>query len=490
MENQKIIHWHTHLELNDYNLGDCPELERKLSIYDKIYYRFIPKGFVYDNERKALLIPAGVSARWVENLTGRPVEMKYTSDENDPMSIRLKAKPRNELQKEAIAFLAGEGQYRSYSKYGQMILNLDTGEGKTFTTIALMTVRRLKTIIILNSNKIKEQWVEKLQEYTDISPKAICEFNGSSKCTSIIKYPKKYSQYRVFITTHDTIRSFGNTYGWDQVHELFKSMRVGIKIYDEAHLEFQNIVKIDCYTDTKYTYYLTATFGRSNINENFVYNMCFKSIPKYEQRTKDEYDGKRYINYMAVFYKSNPTLLNINNLKNKYGFNRNAYASYQLVDDEFFFPMIRFLVELTVKKKEFKTLLLIATIEGIEDIRDYINKEFPEIKVGIYHSRMKDQDEKLAAMDCDLIISTAKSLGVGADIPNLRVVINTESYKSTIITDQILGRLRKPVNGDTCYYIELVDKAFTTLRAQQKSREKLLKHLVGNVLYVKGLGLR
>ena len=481
---KKIICYHSHMELNDYNLGDCLELERKLSIFDKIYYRLIPKGYIYDADKRALLIPAGVKASWIESLTNRPLEMNYDADAASPMSIRLLTTPRNTLQKESLSFLAGKGKYKNYAKYSQLILNIDTGEGKTYIAIALMTIKRLKTMIIVNSSKIKSQWIKSLQDYTDIDPKSICEIVGSPKCNSILENPDKYSQYKIFVTTHDTLRSFGDNHGWEKVHDLFKSLKIGVKIYDEAHLEFSNIVSIDCYTNTKYTYYLTATFGRSNISENFVYNNCFRTIPKFEQKGKSEYEGKRYISYIGYFYKSNPTLIQINRLKNKYGFNRNAYALYQLVDDEKFFDSVCRFIDLMVVNKKCKTLLLMTTIEGIEDMKQYLIDRYPGVTIGTYHSKIS-LEEKEVSLKCDLIISTVKSLGVGADIPNLRAVINTESYKSTIITEQILGRLRKLPNDELCYYIEIIDGAFMTLKNQQKSREKILKHLVGKILYIK-----
>ena len=486
METKKIISYHSHFELNDYELGDCEILERKLSVYDKIYYKWIPTGFIYDQEKKKLLIPSGVSASWVSRITGRELEVNYEPDKYANMSIRLTQMPRNDLQRECISFLTAKGEFKNYSIYSQLVLNLDTGEGKTYLAIALTTIKRLKTIIIINSNKIKSQWIDKYKEYTDIDEKSILEITGSSMCANIINRPYKYSQYKIFVTTHDTLHSFGNKYGWENVHELFKTLEIGIKIYDEAHLRFNNIINIDCYTNTKYTYYLTATFGRSSIYENFVYNLCFKSIPKYEQKNRGGYEGKKYITYMALFYESKPTLLDINNLKNKYGFDRNAYAKYQLVDDNKFFDILTFLIQFVVIKKQLKTLILLTTIEGIEDVKDFIKKEFPEITVGTYHSKMKDKEEKEKSIECDIILSTSKSLGVGADIPNLRAVINTESYKSAIITEQIVGRLRKPSGEDTkCLYVETVDKAFSTLRRQQKEREKLLKKIVGSILYYK-----
>ena len=172
-------------------------------------------------------------------------------------------------------------------------------------------------------------------------------------------------------------------------------------------------------------------------------------------------------------------------MKNKYGFNRNKYATYQLVHDQYFFTKVAELVQLTVIKKEAKTLLLLTTIEGIEDIKDYLHGLYPNINIAVWHSKIKKEEKENAIENADLIISTVKSLGVGADIPGLRAVINTESFKSPIVTEQIVGRLRPLADGGTCWYIELIDRAFSTLKNQQKSREKLIRSLVGKVLYVK-----
>ena len=53
-------------------------------------------------------------------------------------------------------------------------------------------------------------------------------------------------------------------------------MRVGIKFYDEAHLNFDNMCKIDYYTNTKYTMYITATPARSNEGENLYINYILR----------------------------------------------------------------------------------------------------------------------------------------------------------------------------------------------------------------------
>ena len=483
-EIKKIICYHTHIELNDYYPGECLKLEHALSLWDKVYFKYIPIGYIFDGNKQSLLMPSGVSATWVASLTGRPIEMNYDADPYENIHLRITKPPRDELQVDSLKFLAGKGEYSAYAKYPQLVLNLDTGMGKTYITIAQIAYKGLKSIIIVHSEKIKEQWIETLIDDTNIDPKKICEIKGSPKCIDILKKPKKYNNYSIFVIKHATLRSFGDTYGWWTVHDLFIALNVGIKVYDEVHREFANIVRTDCFTNTKYTYYLTATFGRSDDNEMRIYKRCFQNIPKFEQKKRSDYEGKPHITYMCIFYRSNPSFQQMAMLKTKYGFNRNAYANYQVEDDEKFFSILGILVRKSVVEQGFKTLLLMSTISGIDRMVEYMKNEHPGISVGAYHSKVPPE-EKERAIECKLIVTTEKSLGEGADITGLKTVINTESFKSLIITEQIVGRLRKPADGSGCIYIETVDTAFQTLRAQQRTREKFLSKLVGGIKYVK-----
>ena len=145
-EYPKLKVYNTHTEITQYELGENPKLEQKLSKYDKIYYRFIPIGYLYNDKKKSLLIPSGVSINMVSSMTDRPIEKEYETDPHDKISVRLRTLPRSELQKESIAFMLGEGQYSNYKNYSQLVLNLDTGEGKTYIAIASICIKQLKTI--------------------------------------------------------------------------------------------------------------------------------------------------------------------------------------------------------------------------------------------------------------------------------------------------------------------------------------------------------
>ena len=113
-------------------------------------------------------------------------------------------------------------------------------------------------------------------------------------------------------------------------------------------------------------------------------------------------------------------------------------------------------------------------------IREYIKDKYDKV-VSEYHSGV-DASEKEKAFDADIICSTSKSAGTGTDIPGLRVVINTEAYSSRVTADQVSGRLREYSPTKNTYYVELVDRGFTTVYNMYKKRLPVFKEKCTQVL--------
>ena len=64
----KIIVYRTHIEIQNYNLKDCPQLENTFSVYDMTYHKRFPKGMIYDKDKKILMLPRGIDISFLENL--------------------------------------------------------------------------------------------------------------------------------------------------------------------------------------------------------------------------------------------------------------------------------------------------------------------------------------------------------------------------------------------------------------------------------------
>ena len=83
--------------------------------------------------------------------------------------------------------------------------------------------------------------------------------------------------------------------------------------------------KIDFYTNTFRTYYLTATPKRSKNEEDIIYQYYFKNIPKIDLFDEEQ---DPHTHYRSIVFTSEPTPSEVSACKNKYGLDRNTYTNY------------------------------------------------------------------------------------------------------------------------------------------------------------------
>lgn len=464
----KIIAKQTCVEVHNYDLGDKPDLERIFCIYDEIYHKLIPKGFYYNEEERILYLPRGMNISYLEKVFNTPIEMDRGYNKYQKAVYKLTTEPRDENQVKSVAYLIGEGEFKYTSRYSQQSLNLDVGQGKTYVTIAASTFLQMNTIVITHQDGIKNQWIESFGKFTNIDPMRMCDIKGSKVIDKLLKSNK--IPYKVFFINHGTIKAWCKKNGWDKLNGLFEHLGIGLKIFDEAHLEFSSVLKIDFFTNVYKTFYLTATFERSQYYENTVFNHCFKNIAKFGIETRD--DIRKHIVYLAVKFNSKPTINDKINVKGVKGFDRNAYIDYQLRIGKIL-DVLEYLINF-FGDKEGKMLVLSSKIDSSFYLKEYIEKCHPDKKVMTWNSQVSDE-EKAKIVETDIISSTPKSLGTGSDIHGLRFMIMTEPYTSSVTANQVSGRLREYGPDTFTFYVELVDIGFPKVVDMYKKRLKVFK---------------
>ena len=452
----KIIVKHSSIVINNYELGDSPKLENYFSIYDRVYHCNFLKGIEYIEEEKKLILPRGLDIYFLENIFGESAIVDTKHDEYDKIEpIMIKYLPRDDVQKQALSFMLGaKPQHKSNKVKSQLSVNLNTGVGKTYCSIAAISYLNLRSIIITSSINWLEQWKKCICEYTDTKPNEVYFLTGTPSILSLFK--KDISKYKFILASHATLKSYGDKYGWDKVTELFKYMKIGLKFYDEAHLNFDNMCKIDYYTNTFRTYYVTATPARSDKDENFIYQLYFKNIPSID--LFDE-ENDPHTHYIAMKYNSRPTPQEISACKNKYGLDRNKYTDYVLKKDNYY-KMLTIILDLALRQ-EGKTLIYIGTNNAIKRTMQWILEKYPELhnSVGMYTSIINEEEKKLQ-LHKKIILSTTKSCGAAMDIKGLKMtVLLAEPFKSEILARQTLGRTR----DNNTFYIEVVDTGFVAI---------------------------
>lgn len=472
----KITVKHTSIEIQPYVLGQSPDLEKQLTVWDKVNFKMVNVGLEYIEEEQKLLIPRGIGTGFLEKEFDTTVFMDTKHDPVQHTKFKVNIKPRNDNQKEAIAYILGEGKYSGNKKYSRHMLTLDTGEGKTYCSVTALGFMQMRAAIVVPKNGLMTQWEERLFQYTNISEWDIYRISGSKSIEKLMKMSDKEIKYKIFLISHSTIRSYGDRNGWYAVSELFKKMKIGVKIYDEAHLHMHNMLMMDLYTNTKYTLYLTATAGRSNYKEDFIFNRVFANIPNFfVQKEKED----NYMKMMILQYDSAPSGMIQATYRNRHGLDANKYMRYcteEKGSDLFYksiFIILDSIEEKLSKNPDMKITFLLKTREATRTVREAILYRYPHFEgnIGMYTSDVTPKAKKQLELNKQIILSTTKSLGTGDDIPGLHYLVMCEPYRSEITGKQVSGRLRNI--GDVTY-LEIVDMGFSSCREQFKARKKFL----------------
>lgn len=461
--------------INDYNLGDCEKLEGYFKSWDPITHSNFFIGLHYDEDNKKLYLPRGIDIWLVEQLLDFKAELmvngyyrfKRFSD------MYMKYKPRDDVQKETLRFMIGVQEYTDNQKRSQLSVNLSTGKGKTYVTIATLAYFAIRGIVITSSVEWLRQWADRTCEYTNIKPNEIYNISGSGNVFRLLDMDiNKLDKYKLFLVTHDTLQSFGKNNGWDMVGKLFEHLQIGIKIFDEAHLNFDNMCMIDFYTNVFKTYYLTATPSKSDYRANIIYQNAFKNVPSISLFDEKE---DPHTDYFAIHYNSDPTPYEVSSCyTSKYGLDRNKYTNY-VVKKENFYKLLTIIMDIGLKNtrvKGTKMLIYIGTNKAIDIVYNWLIENFWELRddIGIYNS-VVSKEEKTKALTKRCILSTTKSAGAAVDIPGLvMTVVLAEPFKSEVITRQSLGRTR----ADNTLYVEVVDKGFKKCLDYYYSKQSII----------------
>lgn len=465
----KIILKNTSIIVNDYTLGSNKKLEYQFTMFDNLTHKIYYLGLHYDEKNRRLYLPRGIDPWFVESCLDNVksyTDHSYTQYANIG-NICIKTLPRDEKQKQALRFMLAKGEYDKNKYKSQFSVNMPTGSGKTYCSVATIAYESIRSIVITYSNNWLDQWKERILQYTDMDSCDIYKIEGSPSINSLLNGKSKNCNRKIYLVTHGTLKSYGDKYGWERITELFKRLKIGLKFYDEAHLNFTNMCMVDFYTNVYKTYYITATPARSSDNENRIYQLYLKNVPSIDLFDKDT---DPHTHYVAFKYNSDPKPWEVSECKGAYGLDRMRYISY-LMNKENFWKMFDIIFSLIINSKYTgKALFYIGTNEAIIKVRDHIVSLYPEFEddIGIYTSLSGDTKNK--EKEKRFILSTTKSAGAAEDISGLRfAVLVAEPFKSEVLTKQTLGRTR----GENTFYYEMIDLGFSYTKSFYYAKLKI-----------------
>lgn len=455
-----------------YKRGDNKRIEQMLMIYNNSYYRWEEYGMVYDDCNEILYIPRGID---IEIIRGQFPDREFVYKESNKykkIECGMINAPRNIDQKRIISYLTGIKDYAYTKRYSQLIVDMATGSGKTYCTIAAIAIFKVKSLIINYDVGTRDQWVKSIITHSDIKEDEILILS-TSIIKDIMAGDLNVDNIKIYFTNHDALRAYCDNNGWDRLNDLMLKLGVGIKVYDEADMRTETMFKIDFYTQVAKTFYLTATLMKSNRFENAIYQMALSCIPKYGRELFK--DNQKDVIAMIYTFDSKPSIRDQALCKNKEGFSGVVYGKYAFRDlDMPMYKVISKAIKLskTLVREENQICIYVARLDCIDSVKDYLVNELDihEEDILLYTSTNKSKTKEDDLREKKYIITTAKSMGRAKDVPNLRMLIMTEAFSSNSMMDQVIGRLRQ--GG---YYIEGLDKGFKPIPLQYKARKKIIE---------------
>ena len=478
---KQINIYHTHIEIYPYHLGECEKLEKMCSYYNPVTHSRVYIACVYDEENEKLIIPRGVSQVMLKSLfnTVPNVISECNNVRRTTKRYKMLVSPKDQTQETAINFLMHKDEFLKTSYNSQFGLNLDTGYGKTYCMVNAIVQFQTVSMIITNQDTIKSQWKETFLKMTDVPEEKIINIEGSSDMELIRK--EKLSG-DVYLVNHQTLTSYIKSHGEDYLNDVFEIAGIGIKVYDEAHKCFRSILTVDMYTDVQQTYYLTATFERTDPKEATVFKRAFASLSRYGEGI----EKRKHVIYNIVFFNSNASNLDNVRMQTNYGFSNYRYWNYCYNIDKD--QTILYALQKVVKKaleEDGKILITSPMIDSADYITNILSEAYPELLVSSIHSKKHKEENEYNKNNANIISTTIKSLGTGADISEIRTIINIDPHSSATMTKQLIGRLREYAPDKDTYFYDLIDVSFGAIVKMIEKRTPVIIKKCKNIIRYK-----
>lgn len=382
------------------------------------------------------------------------------------VEIIMNREPRSQLQRDCIEKMLNNDS-------NKLTIELKPGTGKTFIATYATSKLQMKPLVIAPTTLLKNQWVEEFEG---------CGIPREDIATRIWDAPSK----KLCVVTVSSIElDLGKD--WEKLMDVIRQSAFGIKIVDEAHLHLKGVLKLDAICNIKHNWYLSATLGRSDIEEDNILNRALLDAERFIGNAIYEEYQKEYVNIYTqdIYYYPSNRLCNDHF---KYGTKGLIKATYyrMLMDYKHGYPflnnikrMIR--IAYSTKTYEGKILVLVPLLDVITRLKEELSRDpwFDKFNIVTVDGSLPLPVKRRALEEGDLILTTTMSVGTGTDIKNLACVINFDQAASSIILEQVCGRLRD--RGKECWFFDITDhvKQARTFESWGRKRKMLLPYFPG-----------
>lgn len=426
-----------------------PEYFKKLRMHLPLYNipRYIDCSKETDSE---LILPRGNFAEITEML--KKAEVEYTISYDRETGNKVDVVFKSELYEEQKTAL------KALLKSDCGVLSAGTGFGKTVTAAALISERKINTIIIVQNHNLLEQWKKSIKEFLGIKAGTIA--GGKDKSTGIID-----------IAIVNSLTEKGS----DEVRP--RSYKYGMVIVDECHhvsaFTTENLVNS---FKAKYVYGLTATPVRRDGHQHIIFMQCGPIL--YSTTTKQINEVQGFAHYFQPRFTSFHTVEN----KEEKEPGINDYYEKMCQSD----ARNQLIIEDVIKSVENRRTPLILSdrishLEYLEEKLKSAAKNVILITGKGTQKQKKEQLEKLKSVSDDeslIVLATGKYAGEGFDLPRLDTLMLALPFSWKGMLQQYCGRLHRNFEGkEEVQIFDYVDIRIPTFDRMYQNRLKGYKQL-------------
>lgn len=452
-------------------------------------------GCLYDDERDVLYLHRGVDLNYLQRLLPNVEFIMEHYDEYKEMNFEYEEviSPRNNEQIDVINFIAGIHEHSQNSTANQLFLVKAPGFGKTFCSGVGLCLFKAKTLIIIHRESLRTQWVNSLYNMSGLSDKEVHEIKDSEEVYRIAHDQHDYD-YDVYLMTHATFRAgIKRLSSISEASNITKNLGIGLKIIDEAHLEFRDTLIMDFCFNVRRNLYLTATDGRSSKEENSIFRHVFSNAVYYKpSMLLSSNTPQKWVEYITVEINTNckPNIYKYKVAGGR-GMNPASYGKWVIAYDKKkkHFKVCRDIIRMIYENDPHaKVILFMPLIELCDECEYFIKKELNyddtfeydlNVKtINSHNSKSENEKNKKA----DVIVTTISSCGTGTDVPGITDIICCSPFVSKITAEQVFGRIR--YCGKICHYYDVFDISVQMDKFWMKSRAKKLRTLALNVKHI------
>lgn len=319
----------------------------------------------------------------------------------------------------------------------------------TFCSEATICELKVVTMIVLGG--LINQWYKSIKMHTSITSADIYVVQGFDTLKNLWEMVKNRYRPKVVIFSTRTlflyaIRPKEPYSSLPSYPKLLEILGIGLKIFDEVHLNFYTNTKIDLVSNIRHNIYLSATYQRSSPQGKRIFDTVF---PK-ELRFGSQF-FKKYITVHILRYHLGISESEIYKFKRKTGYNHALYEKHLLnrkalfnhFVDKVVIPIIK-MYYLNRAEENQHMLILCKTVSFCLKLHEALKNSLETDKsMSVFFAGFKGAEGKETNLKSDIIISTHSSCSTGRDIPGLITCLNTVSFSSEPLIEQVMGRLRK-----------------------------------------------